>query len=221
MLRVIIFSTLLVLASSIYELNPDAIRQEIPITVDKSVIVIDNFFKDFDLFNTVERVALPPGDDNYYPGIRYKITKKPDDPFFEGWKCGFSVFTMPPEELVPPQKIPHSDGAKWRAFMVYLEDRPWDGTGFYKHKPTGQFVLPGKAGSLMQDELEYVKETDGYITSSNDRWELLFGVEMKKNRAIMYDGDLFHSSHLQKWVPGRETFSCFKPLPDRVHWSFQ
>ena len=44
MLRVTIFSTLIVLASAIYELNPDATVTIIPIRVDKNLTIIDNFF---------------------------------------------------------------------------------------------------------------------------------------------------------------------------------
>tara|TARA_B100001059_G_C17810173_1_gene571777 strand:+ start:436 stop:1107 length:672 start_codon:yes stop_codon:yes gene_type:complete len=219
MLRVILFSTLIVLASSIYELNPNATTTVIPIRVDKNLTIIDDFFLDIDAVLNVERNKLKKSTRNYYPGHRYELLKRPDNPYFEGKRCGFSEITTPPEELQNPQKIPHCDGQNWRALLVYLEDRPFDGTALYIHRESGQLACT-KNKPILREELEYVLDTDGYMNGSNYRWEMIYKAKMIKNRAVIYDGDLYHSVDMEKWVPGRMTFGCFQPMPDPVHWTF-
>jgi hypothetical protein len=219
MLRVTIFSTLIVLASAIYELNPDATVTIIPIRVDKNLTIIDNFFQDIDAVLNVERQKLPKPDHNYYPGHRYELLKRPDNPYFEGKRCGFSEITTTPEEMQEPQKIPHCDGRNWRVLLVYLQDRPFDGTALYMHRASRGLVCTG-GDSLLRDELKFINNTDRYMNGSNDRWEMIYKATMKKNRAVIYDGDLYHSADMEKFVEGRMTFGCFEPIPDPVHWTF-
>lgn len=219
MLRLLILSTFILQVSSIYELNPNATITVIPIRVDKNLTIIDNFFQDIDAVINVERSKLPKSSFNYYPGRRYKLLKRPDDPYFEGKQCGFSEITTIPEKLLPGQKIPHCDGQNFRALLVYLEDRLFDGTALYKHRESRQLACI-KGDKIFKKEKEYVRETDGYMNGSNDRWEMLYKTKMIKNRAVIYDGDLYHSADMEKWVEGRMTFGCFQPLPDPVPWTF-
>lgn len=223
MLHTLVFFSILSLALSVYELNEHPIINTVMLTPDKNVIIIDNFFKNFEKVRDVEKEKLKRRIRvNYYPGHRYKLLTKPDDPYFDGKKCGFSMMTVKPGEALPMQKIPHTDGIEWRALLVYLEDRHYDGTGFYRHKGSNIIKAPVDESfqNMLDNELQYVKEKDGYISDSNERWELLLHVEMKRNRAVIYDGDLLHAPYIKKYVEGRMTFGCFEPLTKQVHWTF-
>lgn len=220
MLRYILCINLFVLGQSIYELSDMSIVQEV-IIGNTSIQIIDNFFKNIDL---VKEVGREPTDWNvgYYPGVRNKLLQKPDNPYFDGRTCGICELTTKPEDLIPYQKMPHADGFGLEALLVYLDDREDDGTAFYRHIESGKINTKDmSSGSIIQNELQYVKEDDGYISNSNDRWELVYKVEMKKNRALIYNGNIFHSAYIKNFRKGRETFNCFTPVLPRVPFTFE
>ena len=223
MLRCLLFINLFVLCQSIYELNDMAIVQEVIIgnsTSNSSIQIIDNFFKNIDLVKQVDRVPVEK-DVGFYPGVRYRLLEKPDDPYFDGRTCGICEITTKPEDLSVEQKMPHVDGGGQEALLVYLEDREDAGTSFYRHIKTGKIkVKDFSDAEILHLEKAYIKEDDGYITDSNDRWELLYKVEMKKNRALIYRGNIFHSAYIKNLRKGRESFNCFTPVLPKVQFTF-
>lgn len=85
----------------------------------------------------------------------------------------------------PPNAAIHSDlGWGTHAMVLYLCDGP-GGTAFWRHKGTGlETLLPGQV-----DEWHSVR--DDWNDAS--AWDQLEMVELKFNRAVIYEGSRFHS----------------------------
>jgi hypothetical protein len=123
----------------------------------------------------------------------------------------YSMVTKCEEELIPAQRRPHFDGP-CTAGIIFLNspNQCCGGTGFYRHRATGLSRYPEK---VTDTHLKLIKKlglkslrelqnlvsapppdnASGYITDSNREWEQTNFIEMKFNRLIMYDGQLFHS----------------------------
>jgi hypothetical protein len=129
--------------------------------------------------------------------------------------------------LTPWQRQPHID--QGITAMVYLnpEEMCSGGTGLYRHRPTGLSRIPISltpdlvrlaqshgiaAPSLRTQEgyaeflngvffrPEYAVKENAYINDGNDYWELLYRIDMKPNRLVIFDGRVFHSQHI---APGQ------------------
>lgn len=124
----------------------------------------------------------------------------------------FSMVTKMEDELSPPQRRPHFDGSCFGG-LVYLNppEQCRGGTGFFRHRATGLARYPDKISDVptgligtpglksledLQTLLMSPSQTDsaGYIAGSNSEWERFCFVEMKFNRFIIYDGQIFHSA---------------------------
>jgi hypothetical protein len=80
--------------------------------------------------------------------------------------------------------IIHSDGLK-RSMIVYLHNNPHEnsGTDFYKHKTT----------NYIKESLKSLKVVFKDCTN-NEKWKCYFTCKNIYNRAILFDGDLYHAS---------------------------
>ena len=136
----------------------------------------------------------------------------------------FSVIRNDPRyQLSESQRQPHIDPGV--SAMVYLND-PQEcagGTGIYRHRPTGLERIPLEATPELcalaarhgaspadlatpdgyrawQDEVvfhpSYAARGNEYINAGNEAWELLYLVEMKFNRLVIFDGRMPHSQHI-------------------------
>ncbi len=85
---------------------------------------------------------------------------------------------------LPNQSI-HSDvGWGTHALVLYLGDGE-SGTGFWRHRATG-------ASRLVDGDIELLQKIEN-DWGKPDRWTLHNFVGMRKNRAIIYSSELFHS----------------------------
>lgn len=139
----------------------------------------------------------------------------------------FSAIINRDYELTPWQRQPHID--QGITAMVYLnpEELCSGGTGLYRHRPTGLDRIPieltadlirlagrhGISAETLRTQEGYaeflntvifnpdfaVKENT-YINDGNEFWELLFLIQMKPNRLVIFDGRMFHSQHI---LPGQ------------------
>ncbi len=145
----------------------------------------------------------------------------------------FSAIQMREYTLSPWQRQPHIDQGV--TAMVYLnpEELCSGGTGLYRHRPTGLSRIPiGMTGDLVRlartkgmtpsavstpegyaeflntvfFRPEYAVKGNTYINDGNDYWELLYRIDMKPNRLVIFDGRMFHSQHI---APGQFT-DCFR-----------
>jgi hypothetical protein len=136
-------------------------------------------------------------------------------------KAVFSMITKKDAELEPRQsRNPHADGHSHLAGLVYLNlpEQCHGGTSFYRHRKTGLEHQPRDLQGLMAamgvttppvdatavdalwerffDELFPTEPgAPQYIRESTERWELTELVEMRWNRAVFYDSNLFHSNY--------------------------
>jgi hypothetical protein len=136
-------------------------------------------------------------------------------------KAMFSMVTKKDAELAPHQsQSPHADSHSSLAGLVYLNlpDQCRGGTSFYRHRQTGLESQPRTIEGIMAaiGETKMPQDQSGidalyqryyaivhaptngprqYIRESNEHWELISLVEMKYNRAVFYDSQLFHSNY--------------------------
>lgn len=136
----------------------------------------------------------------------------------------FSVIRNDPQvQLSESQRQPHIDPGI--SAMVYLnhESECVGGTGIYRNQPTRLERLPteptpeilelaaknGYAPEQLATPEGYTAFQDGvvfkpsyaaagndYINDGNDHWELLYLIEMKFNRLVIFDGRMPHSQHI-------------------------
>lgn len=118
--------------------------------------------------------------------------------------CDYSIVTTLPQDLNPPQRIPHYDSAQNNilAFMHYVHDSNRGGTAFYRHRATGyESITPQREAEYQQALSNEGAGTDmpmAYINGSNDRFEMIGEIESKPNRFILYRGQTLHSGCIAK-----------------------
>lgn len=139
----------------------------------------------------------------------------------------FSAIITKDYELTPWQRQPHIDQGV--TAMVYLNPDEFcsGGTGLYRHRPTGLDRIPidvtpplvqlaqrqGISAQALKTEEgyaefmntaifnpDYAVKENAYINDGNQYWEMLFLIEMKPNRLVIFDGRMPHSQHI---APGQ------------------
>lgn len=117
----------------------------------------------------------------------------------------FSVITTPPNELQPVQWLCHRDrvtedesNLMYAASVLYLFDNPkLGGTSFYKPLldavRTDQLIADSQMLSRPAFSQRYALEA-GYMNGTNAYFEQIASIPAKWNRAIFYDGGIFHSA---------------------------
>lgn len=167
------------------------------------VVVIDDFFPDF------ERVREHAKLSHYYDWLasdgevykRISLLHVPDmlkqlETHLGPVKVGLMGYRLNYEGEVPNQSI-HSDvGFMTHACVVYLNEGD-SGTAFWRHRDTqASDIWYGQS-----DLFEGIKDD----FDNPDAWEQLLTVPTKKNRAVIYRGNMFHS---------RYPFEAFGKTPD-------
>ena len=217
-----------------FSLNKNAIFKEIILDNNIKIICIDNFFENIDKINEIEKnIVKSVWGNTYYPGTKkyIKFVNKQNlennvfrvlKPYFKkvSWDCFFGKVSCKEEYLNPCQKQPHVDGARTTALLVYLNQKNncYGGTAFYKHIQTGKIKICEKSqrGCDCDDILFHEANNNkniNYITDSNETWELVKMIPMKRNRAIIYSGLIFHSPYIKNLSDfneeGRKTLNMF------------
>jgi hypothetical protein len=116
--------------------------------------------------------------------------------------CAFSLVTTPPARLSGNQRLPHIDGPEERRFAVlhYLCGAEQGGTAFYRHRATGLEVVTACHVRHFHDtviaEMRRAEPAAGYVTTSNQDFERIGGVDAAYNRVIVYRGNALHSGDI-------------------------
>lgn len=137
----------------------------------------------------------------------------------------FSAITNRDYQLNMWQRQPHIDQGVTAMMYLNPEEMCAGGTGLYRHLPTGLDRLPIavnsdiarlaqqaglSAGTLKREDgyaeflntvifkTDYARKDNGYINDGNEFWELLYLIEMKPNRLVVFDGRVPHSQHIQQ-----------------------
>lgn len=118
-----------------------------------------------------------------------------------------SLVTIPPEELAPVQWQCHRDGIfdansplLVAASVLYLFRNPaLGGTSFYVARNSAEQADRMTADSLRMKPIDFSARYDvkpGYMSGSNAYFERVAQVPAAWNRAIFYDGMMFHSGDI-------------------------
>jgi Family of unknown function (DUF6445) len=120
-----------------------------------------------------------------------------------------SLITLAAEELEPRQWQCHRDRVAdsanellFAASVLYLfRDPALGGTSFYKPRQPPEHTDRIVADSQMLNALQFTERyglQPGYMAGSNAYFERLVMVPARWNRAIFYDGSLFHSADVDQ-----------------------
>ena len=207
--------------------NPNPRIQLFPIPGHLPCMVIDNFLLDPDALvaDAVQyRDGFAPSPHNAFPGMEMRM---PDDfsarldEFFmlhirsrlgarrtSQMFSRLSMVSLPPSQLRPLQRVCHHDNYAssptqcFPASVLYLfKDPTLGGTSFYRPKQSERdtgALLDAWAEMADEDFTRLIKAEPAYLTGSNDFFELVATVPAAYNRAIFYDGSVFHSSHITR-----------------------
>lgn len=107
----------------------------------------------------------------------------------------FSLVTLPPNALVPPQRAPHVDSVDPMQFAVlhYLCDSVAGGTAFYRHCATGFEVLSDSRLAAYDACRATEGWSDGYIDEGAPWFERIAMVTAKMNKLVIYRSCILHS----------------------------
>lgn len=86
----------------------------------------------------------------------------------------------------------------YMAVIHYLSIGNHGGTGFFKDRHTGFEKVTAERLSQYKSSLLAQSETHGtpkpgYVTASSDHYELMYEIQYKPNRMVIYPGCLLHS----------------------------
>jgi len=172
------------------------------VTNNPDIIVLDNFYPDADSIRT-HALGLRYGKeaDAKYPGVyaeTFQNILEPLTPLARRagvpnakWDVRQGDFRVATEaDTTNRLTTVHSDLVRWSAVIYLSPERKGAGTFFYRHKATGLKMMPPP---------NYPKWHELYnslAADTNDltKWEVVDEVEMKYNRALLFNGWLFHSS---------------------------
>jgi len=191
--------------------NPDPRLQLVPLAGHTPVVVVDNFVRDPQAlvdYAIAQGGKFANAPKNAFPGMELRMPEefsaRLNEFFIEYVKkplgvrrsismySRLSMITLQPHELAPNQRVCHRDHLpdyaqnSFSASVLYLFKNPaMGGTSFYAPK-----------SARAQSITEAHDAPPGYMTQSNDDFELIGTVPAAWNRVIFYDGCIFHSGHV-------------------------
>ena len=189
---------------------------------DSPVVVIDEFSGEVaSILEIAASLGNYPAQNNYYPGVRRVITRadKAADAYveetceraaqfiagafdvdsFDLLEASFSIVTVHPSNLSPPQRAPHFDTTdpKHFALLHYLRVPSGSGTAFYRQRSTDiELVTEANVDEFVRHakgEAARLPPDAGYIHGSDEFYEQIGAVEAVADRLIIYQGSLLHS----------------------------
>ena len=186
------------------------------------VVVIDEFSGSLEhVLEIADALAPYPRHTNYYPGLRRIFTAADtaanayvdetceraaqfiagafDIDSFDLLEASFSMVTLQPTELTPPQRAPHFDTTDQKdlALLHYLRAPPNSGTAFYRQRATGIERVTELNVSVYVPVAEVqnaqLPADSGYFHGSDEFFEQIGAVEAVPDRMIIFQGSLLHS----------------------------
>ncbi|MEP2650351.1 MAG: DUF6445 family protein, partial [Paraglaciecola sp.] len=112
----------------------------------------------------------------------------------------YSLVSTQPQDLSLLQRMPHFDTVRpyYFAALHYLNDGPYGDTAFFRHKPTGyERITASREQGYYQSAKQFVRDygepPQEYCVTSTEHFECYDKIEYKKNRLVLYPGNLLHS----------------------------
>ena len=194
------------------------------------VVVIDDFSDSLEhILDIAEALAPYPRHTNYYPGLRRIFTAADtaanayvdetceraaqfiagafDIDVFDLLEASFSMVTLKPTELTPPQRAPHFDTTNQKdlALLHYLRAPPNSGTAFFRQRTTGIERVTDLNVSVYVPVAEVqtaqLPADSGYFDGSDEFFEQIGAVEAVPDRMIIFQGSLLHSGIIPSDMP--------------------
>ena len=194
------------------------------------VVVIDAFSGSLDrVLEIADELAPYPRHTNYYPGLRRIFTAADTaanayveesceraapfiaDAFgfdaFDLIEASFSMVTLQPAELTPPQRAPHFDTTDQKdlALLHYLRAPADTGTAFYRQRATGiERVTDYNVSAYVpvaEVQIPQLPAGAGYFHGSDEFYEQIGAVEAVPDRMIIFQGSLLHSGIIPPDMP--------------------
>ena len=206
--------------AELHMFNPRPTIRYIPITGQHTCTVIDDFLAEphkLVQFAIAQRSRFAVDPDNYYPGpeldMGSDVARALDEFFMQHVRRALgarrilhtmtrlALATLTGAELHPLQRLCHRDAITLppdegvAASVAYLFDAPeLGGTSFYVPKKseaeTAQCLQRAADGALAV--------APAYLSQSNEWFEQACTVPAKFNRAIFYDGTVFHAAQIER-----------------------
>jgi hypothetical protein len=194
------------------------------------VVVIDGFSGSLEqVLDIADELAPYPRHSNNYPGLRRIFTAADtaanayaeetceraaqfiadafDIDVFDLLEASFSMVTLEPTELIPPQRAPHFDTTNQKdlALLHYLRAPPNSGTAFYRQRATGiERVTKLNVTVYVQVaevQIPQLPAGSGYFHGSDEFYEQIGAVEAVPDRLIIFQGSLLHSGIIPPDMP--------------------
>ncbi|GGE76709.1 DUF6445 family protein [Massilia psychrophila] len=205
--------------------NPHPHITQVPIGDGNRCVVIDDFLADPQALRALA-IAHCDGFDaaplNAFPGLEMPMpdafSARLNEFFIQHVRCllgarrtlevhsRLSIVTLHGAQLQPVQRVCHRDrfavvaGQMAAACVLYLFDQPaLGGTSFFRPRQplAATNALMRALYGMSSAEADAVLGAEaGYLAASNGWFELVHTVPAAWNRAIFYDGSVFHSSHI-------------------------
>ena len=194
------------------------------------VVVIDEFSGSLErILEIAEELAPFPRHTNYYPGLRRIFTAADTaanayveesceraaqfiaDAFafdaFDLVEASFSMVTLDPLELTPPQRAPHFDTTDQKdlALLHYLRAPPNSGTAFFRQRATGiERVTKLNVSAYVpvaEVQIPQLPPDSVYFHGSDEFFEQIGAVEAVPDRMVIFQGSLLHSGIIPPDMP--------------------
>jgi hypothetical protein len=206
--------------------NPNPSMCRVMLSDGRVCVVVDNILRDPSqlLAHAVARRAdFSPEDAHYYPGPELLLDQGAHlafEAFFSQYirgrlggrrtrstLCRMSLVTRKPENLVPFQRIPHVDGGPFQpgegnfAMVLYLfKDERMGGTSFFRPRVAAATLSDMMARAQHMDSHAFsalIDSAPAYPTKTNAYFEKIATVPAAFNRAVFYDGTVYHSGDVR------------------------
>ena len=194
------------------------------------VVVIDDFSSALEhILDIADELAPYPRHTNYYPGLRRIFTAADTaanayveetceraapfiaDAFdFDGFdlvEASFSMVTLQPTELTPPQRAPHFDTTDQKdlALLHFLRAPGDTGTAFFRQRATGIERVTEYNVSVYvpvaEAQIPQLPAGSGYFHGSDEFYEQIGAVDAVPDRMIIFQGSLLHSGIVPPDMP--------------------
>ena len=205
--------------------NPRPVVTVVPLFDGHQCVIVDNFMTEPETmveYAALQRSEFVDSAGNYYPGPELTLTGRfvasVQEAFLLharaplrarrvlGITSRLSLVTRRPEQLLQGQRIPHRDSYNLDdmegvgAMVLYLfKDERLGGTNFFKPKvplPEIDAMLRELKRKDMAGESRVPTAPATFAIASDEHFEKVLTVAPKFNRAIFYNGELFHSGHI-------------------------
>lgn len=181
------------------------------------LVLIDNFFPEPQILVDDAQTRTFTANAPYFPGIRSAVPRAYFSPIMQGisflvknifqypsglevQEAHYSLTTTFAKDLNMVQRLPHIDGGNDMklALLHYLCGPDHGGTSFYKQVRTGFETISNQRfaeynEAVTCDDNEYGAPERTYFLESDKRFQKIYEVEAKFNRAVIYFGVNLHS----------------------------